>query len=67
MFYSPYSLWNIYLCMRTIHGVYITYSFFSWFFGTISGTFLYMMSFIYNPYVVKQIEDKKDIKIDEVD
>ena len=56
--------------MRTIHGVYITYSFFSWFFGTISGTFIYMMSFIYNPYPVKQLEDikdRKDINIDDVD
>ena len=70
MFYNPYTLWNIYVCMRTIHGVYITYSFFNWFFGTISGTFMYMMSFMYNPYPVKQLEDikdRKDIKIDEVD
>ena len=56
--------------MRTIHGVYITYSFFSWFFGTISGTFIYMMAFIYNPYEVKLIENRKqteNINIDEVD
>lgn len=67
MFYNPYMLWNMYVLMRTIHGVYITYSFFSWFLGSLSGTFMYMMSFMYNPYLVKQLEDKKDIKIDEVD
>jgi len=60
-------LWNMYVLMRTIHGVYITYSFFCWFLGSLSGTFMYMMSFMYNPYLVKQLEDKKDIKIDEVD
>jgi hypothetical protein len=60
-------LWNMYVLMRTIHGVYITYSFFSWFIGSLSGTFMYMMSFIYNPYLVKQLEDKKQINIDEVD
>jgi hypothetical protein len=52
--------------MRTIHGVYITYSFFAWLFGSLSGTLFYMMSFIYNPYEIKQIEDKKNI-LDEVD
>ena len=53
--------------MRTIHGVYITYSFFAWFFGSISGTFIYLLSFIYNPYEVKQIEDRKEVKLDEID
>ena len=67
MFYNPYTLWNMYILMRTIHGVYITYSFFVWFFGSISGIFIYMMSFIYNPYEVKQIEDRKEVKLDEID
>ena len=70
MITNPYTLWNMYVLMRTIHGVYITYSFFNWFFGTISGTFIYMMSFIYNPNSVKQLEDikdRKDINIDDVD
>jgi hypothetical protein len=53
--------------MRTMHGVYITYSFLNWFFGSISGTFIYMMPFIYNPYLVKQLEDRKDIILDDVD
>ena len=66
MFYNPYTLWNIYVLMRTIHGVYVTYSFFSWFFGSLSGTMYYMMTFIYDPYEVKQIEDKK-IKLDDID
>ena len=67
MFYNPYTLWNVYILMRTIHGVYITYSFFSWFFGSISGTLYFMMSFIYDPYSIKQLEDKKLIKINTID
>ena len=59
MFYNPYTLWNIYVLMRTIHGVYITYSFFAWFLGSTSATFFWLLSFVYNPYEVKQIEDKK--------
>ena len=57
--------------MRTIHGVYITYSFFVWFFGSPSCIFIYMMTFIYNPYEVKQIEDRKptskEIKLNGID
>ena len=71
MFYNPYLLWNMYILMRTIHGAYITYSFFVWFFGSISSIFIYMMTFIYNPYEVKQIEDRKpttkEIKLNGVD
>ena len=59
MFYNPYTLWNIYILMRTIHGVYITYSFFRWFLGSLSGYFFYMITFIYNPYHVKQLKDKE--------
>ena len=58
MFYNPYTLWNIYVLMRTIHGVYITYSFFRWLLGSLSGIFYYMITFIYNPYPVKQLKDK---------
>ena len=68
MFYNPYTLWNIYLCMRTIHGVYITYSFFVWLLGSLSYPVIYVMSFMYNPYEVKQIEDKKkQIKLNGID
>lgn len=67
MFYNPYVLWNMYILMRTIHGVYVTYSFFSWFFGSLSGTLYYVMSFIYDPYAVKQIEDRKQIKLNTID
>ena len=70
MFYWSYSLWNMYILMRSIHGVYITYSFFTWFLGSTYTTFFYMMSFIYNPYPVKQLEDhriRKDIKVNDID
>ena len=66
--YNPYVLWNLYIFMRTIHGVYITYSFFVWLLGSLSYPVLYIMSFIYNPYEVKQIEDKKkQIKLNCID
>ena len=64
--YNPYVLWNIYLCMRTIHGLYITYSFFVWLLGSLSYPVIYVMSFMYNPYEVKQLKDKKII-LDDVD
>ena len=66
--YNPYALWNLYIFMRTIHGVYITYSFFVWLLGSLSYPVLYVMSFIYNPYEVKQIEDKKkQFKLNDID
>ena len=66
--YNPYVLWNLYIFMRTIHGVYITYSFFVWLLGSLSYPVLYTMSFIYNPYEVKQIEDKKkQLKLNDID
>ena len=68
MFYNPYTLWNIYLLMRTIHGVYITYSFFVWLLGSLSYPVIYVMSFVYNPYEVKQIDnEKKQIKLNCID
>ena len=66
--YNPYVLWNLYIFMRTIHGVYITYSFFVWLLGSLSYPVVYIMSFIYNPYEVKQIEDKKkELKLNGID
>ena len=68
MFYNPYTLWNIYILMRTIHGVYITYSFFVWLLGSLSYPVIYVMSFMYNPYEVKQIDnEKKQIKLNGID
>ncbi len=68
MFYNPYTLWNIYICMRTIHGVYITFSFFVWLMGSLSYPVIYVMSFMYNPYEVKQIDnEKKQIKLNCID
>lgn len=69
---NPYTLWNIYIMMRTIHGIYITYSFFAWLIGTSSATLIWMFSFIYtveDPYAIKQLEDKKTTNntLDKVD
>ena len=64
MYINPYTLWNIYICMRTFHGVYITYHFFKWVLGSIGSSIIYIISFVYNPYEIPQIKDKKeDIKI----
>ena len=66
--YNPYVLWNIYILMRTIHGLYITYSFFVWLLGSLSYPVIYVMSFMNNPYEVKQIEyKKKQIKLNDID
>ena len=67
MVYNPYTLWNMYVVMRTIHGIYITYSFMNWFLGSLSGTMYYMISFIYNPYEMKQLENRKQSNIDDID
>ena len=54
-----FTLYNIYITMRTVHGVYITYSFFSWFLGNIYIYSTWLLTFVYDPYLVGQIEDKK--------
>ena len=68
MFYNPYTLWQIYLAMSAFHGVYVTFSFFYWFLGSTFTTTMWLVSFVYNPYEIKQIEDKKETnRLDEVD
>ena len=70
MLYNPYTLWKIYMVMRTIHGVYVTYYFFSWLMGSMWLYTTWIISFVYNPNEIKQIEDKKkdDIStLDEID
>ena len=69
--YNLYVLWNMYVLMRTFHGVYITYSFFVWFLGSMYSSFFYVMTFVYNPYEIRQLEDRKpsakDIKMNGID
>ena len=60
MIYNIYTLWNMYLCMRTIHGMYIIFTFMKWLTEGTMGTTLWLFTFIYNPYEQKQLEDKKD-------
>ena len=59
MFYNPYTLWQIYIAMSAFHGAYVTFSFFYWLFGSSFATMMWMISFVYNPYEIAQIEDKK--------
>lgn len=49
----------MYLCMRTIHGIYVTYTFFRWLSEGTLGTILWLFTFIYNPYEQKQLLDKE--------
>ena len=63
MIYNLYTLWNMYLCMRTIHGIYITYTFFRWLSEGTTGTMLWLFTFVYNPYEQKQILDKEKDEI----
>ena len=68
MFYNPYTLWQIYLAMSAFHGAYVTFSFFYWFLGSTFATTMWLVSFVYNPYEIKQIEDRQPENIlDEVD
>jgi hypothetical protein len=56
------------MTMRAIHGAYITYTFFSWFMGSMWLYGAWVVSFVYNPYEIKQIEDKKGHStLDEMD
>ena len=64
MIYNIYALWNMYLCMRTIHGLYITFSFFMWFSESTAGTLYWLSTFIYNPYEQKLLEDIKENRKD---
>ena len=64
MIYNIYALWNMYLCMRTIHGLYITFSFFMWFSESTAGTVYWLSTFIYNPYEQKLLEDIKENRKD---
>ena len=64
MIYNIYALWNMYLCMRTIHGIYITFSFFMWFSESTAGTVYWLSTFINNPYEQKLLEDSKENKKD---
>ena len=59
MLMNLFTLYNIYITMRNIHGAYITYSFFRWFFGSFYSYSLWLLTFIYDPSSVKQVEDKK--------
>ena len=45
--------------MRMIHGVYITYSFFRWLLGNFYIYTIWLLTFVYDPYLVKQIKDTK--------
>tara|TARA_B100000212_G_C27137348_1_gene431815 strand:+ start:335 stop:502 length:168 start_codon:yes stop_codon:yes gene_type:complete len=54
--------------MNAFHGMYVTFSFFYWFLGSTASTTMWLVSFVYNPYEVKQIEDKKETnRLDEID
>ena len=59
MIINLFNFYNLYRTMRTIHGVYITYSFFRWLLGYFYTYTIWLLTFVYDPYLVKQIEDTK--------
>jgi len=67
MIINLFTLYNLYRTMRMIHGVYITYSFFRWFLGNIYIYTIWLITFVYDPYLVKQIEDTKLKNVSEKD
>ena len=67
MIINLFNLYNLYRTMRMIHGVYITYSFFRWFLGYIYIYTIWLLTFVYDPYLVKQIEDTKLKNVSEKD
>ena len=58
-----FTFYNVYRAMRMIHGVYITYSFFRWLLGNFYIYTIWLLTFVYDPYLVKQIknEPEKDV------
>ena len=54
-----FTFYNVYRAMRMIHGVYITYSFFRWLLGYFYTYTIWLLTFVYDPYLVKQIKDTK--------
>ena len=59
MIINLFNLYNVYITMRMIHGVYITYSFFRWLLGNFYIYTIWLLTFVYDPYLVKQIKDTK--------
>ncbi len=55
------NLYNIYLLICSLHSAYLAYSFIKWFLGSFYSYSLWTLSFFYNPYTVRQLEDIKKV------
>ena len=55
-----YNLYTMYIYMRNMYGIYITYRFFKWLFGSSYDFFCRIYNFLYTRKDnIKMIEDKK--------
>lgn len=55
-----YNVYTMYIYMRNMYGVYVTYRFFKWFFGSSYDFFCRIYAFLYTrKESIKMIEDKK--------
>ena len=54
-----YNLWRLYVTIQSLHGAYVTYRFLSFIVVHTYNGGKWILSFFYNPYEVKQIEDIK--------
>lgn len=54
-----YNLWRLYVIIQSLHGAYVTYTFVKFIVTNTYNGGIWIISFFYNPYDSKQIEDKK--------
>ena len=52
-----YNVWRIYMIIQSLHGAYVSYTFVRFLVMNTYNGGKWLLSFFYNPYEVKQIED----------
>lgn len=60
MFYNPYTLLNMYYGFRVMYDMYISYTLLVWIARGSCTTMLWILSWFYNPYQTKQLENRLD-------
>jgi len=58
MIVNVYQLWYLYNAMIAVQGIYVTYSFISWFLLSSYSGFSWIVSWFPSPYRNNQLEDK---------
>jgi hypothetical protein len=59
MFVTAYQMYVSYRYLVAFHGIYVTLSFLSWVLGSTYTYSMWMVSFVYDPYPLPQLEDRK--------